>query len=139
MRRLRGPDEDEANRGPASEFTGVAWMDRLQEDPVTVRIGYVTFEARGRTNWHWHAGDQYLVVVSGRGAAVSRAGDVISLEPGVVVLVPAEEEHWHGATPDISLAHVALTAGKTCWRNRVSDQAYDDAVAERDASPGATT
>jgi hypothetical protein len=29
---------------------------------------------------------------------------------GDVVHIPPEEKHWHGATPDSSFSHIALTA-----------------------------
>jgi quercetin dioxygenase-like cupin family protein len=137
MKRIREPDVADADQGPTSEFTGVAWLKRVQADPINLRISYVKFEPRARTHWHWHAGPQYLLVMSGGGAVMNRSGAFTLLEPGDVVFVEPEEEHWHGALPGLALAHIALTAGKTCWRTPVSDREYADAFPDEGTPPEA--
>ena len=51
-----------------------------------------------------------------------RPGDVVYIEPG--------EEHWHGATPDRFMAHVAIQEADeqgqvVTWLDHVSDEEYD--------------
>jgi quercetin dioxygenase-like cupin family protein len=50
---------------------------------------------------------------------------------GDVVSTPADEEHWHGATPDDFMAHLSITEGvgnrekpETDWRAHVTDAEY---------------
>lgn len=47
-------------------------------------------------------------------------GDVITCAPGV--------EHWHASTPNSTFTYVAVSPsdnGKTIWKNRVTDAAYN--------------
>jgi hypothetical protein len=40
-----------------------------------------------------------------------KAGDVVHTAPG--------EKHWHGASPDSSVIHIAISIGGTEWKERV--------------------
>src|SRR6266581_4506424 len=58
---------------------------------------------------HIHSSDQVLFVTAGKGIiATETYQETITI--GDVVHIPAEEKHWHGATPDSSFSHIALTA-----------------------------
>jgi hypothetical protein len=39
---------------------------------------------------------------------------------------PADEWHWHGATPDHFVTHLSITEGTTEWGDHVSDTDYRD-------------
>jgi 4-carboxymuconolactone decarboxylase len=72
-------------------------------------LGVVNFSAGARNKMHTHSSDQVLFVTAGKGIiATETHQEVISV--GDVVHIPAEEKHWHGATPDSSFSHIALTA-----------------------------
>ena len=67
----------------------------------------VTFEPRCRNNWHiHHKSVQVLVCVAGQGWYVEEGKDPVVLRPGVVVAIPAEAKHWHGAAKDSWMQHL---------------------------------
>jgi quercetin dioxygenase-like cupin family protein len=110
---------------PWSEnFTGVAWMDLLLQEPLSssegdVLVTTVTFIPGVRTHWHRHDGGQILLVVAGQGWVGTRNGDRHDISVGDVVWAPPGEDHWHGATEVTSLTHVAVTLGATHWHEAV--------------------
>ena len=107
----------------ADHFTGAATLQRfLGSDPDAAgRVYRVAFEPGAGTNWHTHGDVQILYVVEGRCAIqtwgdapeVAEAGDVVRFEPG--------EKHWHGATADGPMTHVAINLGEsTEWLEPVA-------------------
>jgi quercetin dioxygenase-like cupin family protein len=71
-------------------------------------LAVVNFSAGARNKMHTHSSDQVLFVTAGKGIIATEADqEVISV--GDVVHIPAEEKHWHGATPDSAFSHIALT------------------------------
>jgi hypothetical protein len=63
-----------------------------------------------------------LFVTAGKGIIATEADhEVIGV--GDVVHIPPEEKHWHGATPDSSFSHIALTAKGTRPRRWKSESA----------------
>lgn len=48
--------------------------------------------------------------------------------PGDVVRFGPDEKHWHGASPDIAMSHIAIQEeldGKVVeWMEQVSDEQY---------------
>ncbi len=117
---------------PPEYFTGRAWFgplaDPMQEDGL-VALG-VQFEPGARTNWHHHPGGQVLYVASGAGYVQNREGDTVAMATGDVVTIPADEVHWHGATPQSPMMHLSLTThGATVWEGPVSDSQYNSAGA----------
>jgi 4-carboxymuconolactone decarboxylase len=72
-------------------------------------LAIVNFSAGARNKMHIHSSDQVLFVTAGKGIiATEMHREVIGV--GDVVHIPAEERHWHGATPDSAFSHIALTA-----------------------------
>jgi quercetin dioxygenase-like cupin family protein len=117
--------------GPADWFTGQVWMDELGVLPGPgVRALRVTFSPGARTAWHAHPGGQLLHVVDGAGLVQSAGGPVRRIRPGDTVVSGPGEQHWHGATPDQLMSHVAIsvgdpaTGGQTVWAEHVSDEDY---------------
>lgn len=116
--------------GPADYFTGIVRLDNpfQQLSPAALRGATVTFEPGARTNWHTHPLGQTLIVTAGLGW-VQREGEAVQeIRPGDVVLIAAGERHWHGATPNTAMTHIALQEaldGKVVdWMESVSDAQY---------------
>ncbi|HEU0087977.1 MAG TPA: cupin domain-containing protein, partial [Pseudonocardiaceae bacterium] len=63
---------------------------------------------------------------------VTRDGAVIRMRPGDTVYTPPGEEHWHGATQDNFMCHLAMLEGTvegdgTTWLEPVTDEQYQQA------------
>src|SRR5947209_14305825 len=100
-----------------THFTGPVSAHSLLDnpDPQPVRVSVVHFPAGTRNHWHRHAGGQVLHVVDGRGYVQSRGEAPRAIAAGDTVAAVAGEEHWHGAGPDGTMAHIAVTIGETTW------------------------
>jgi quercetin dioxygenase-like cupin family protein len=82
---------------------------------------HVRFPAGARTDWHSHPGGQVLFVTDGAGRVGTRDGSVEPITGGDVVYAPPDEEHWHGASEDAEVRHLALSFGPTRWLEPVED------------------
>ena len=78
------------------------------EDSNNFNFAIVAFDAGSRNKFHKHSGDQILVVTDGTGK-VATDDEVLEVNQGDVVLIPARENHWHGAPDDTSMAHITIT------------------------------
>lgn len=128
---------------PHDYFTGTVFANIVvtPADGLDSVIGNVTFEAMGRTNWHVHPAGQILLVTSGVGyyqeqgkpAQIIREGDVVKIAPDV--------RHWHGASHQSSLTHIAIVPSArpdgTDWQQPVTQQEYNAAAPTASASPAA--
>ena len=126
------------NSAPAQNFTGAVRVDMLFEplDGSHASGGSVTFEPGARTAWHSHPGGQILIITAGIGR-VQRWGDPVEeVRAGDVVRIPAGEKHWHGASPHVSMTHIAVTEARdgtaVRWMEKVSDEQYDGTVSGPD-------
>jgi 4-carboxymuconolactone decarboxylase len=118
---------------PAENFSGGVRVESLFEalDPSHASGGSVTFEPGARTAWHSHPRGQILIVTGGTGR-VQRWGDPIeAIRQGDVVRIPAGQKHWHGASQQGSMTHIAITehrdGTRVQWMEQVSDQQYNGA------------
>jgi quercetin dioxygenase-like cupin family protein len=113
-------------QGPADWFTGDVWIDPVAqgEKPSQWAVNAVHFTPGAHTAWHSHSGGQTLHVTEGRGLVQSRGGDIVTIRPGDVVRTPADEWHWHGATPDHFMTHLSITEGDAQWGTHVTDTEY---------------
>lgn len=117
-------------KGPVDWFTGAVRIDALFQAAAPARANgaSVTFEPGARTAWHTHPLGQTLIVTAGMGWVQRDGGPVEEIRPGDVVVIPAEEKHWHGATPTTAMTHTAIHEGldgKTVdWLEPVSDEQY---------------
>jgi len=115
-------------------FTGTAWLQMLVPNDSTyqTQIGNVTFEPKARTNWHQHPGGQILLVTEGRGYYQEKGKPAQLLQKGDVVRIPPDTEHWHGATSDTGLTHIAISPnmdkGSVEWLQPVTDEQYNKAT-----------
>lgn len=120
--------------GPAANFTGDVRVERLFEalDPSRASGGSVTFEPGARTAWHSHPRGQILIVTAGTGRAQRWGDPVEEIRAGDVVRIPAGQKHWHGASPQAAMTHIAISEHRDGtaveWMEPVSDAQYDVAV-----------
>ena len=117
--------------GPADWFTGTVYIDGIRnpDDQSAVGCAHVRFTPGARTAWHTHPKGQTLYVTDGIGYVARRGGAVQEIRPGDVVYIEPNEEHWHGATADRFMAHVAIQEADdqgqvVTWLDHVTDQEY---------------
>lgn len=72
-------------------------------------LGIVHFSPGARNKMHTHSSDQVLFVTAGTGIIATEHHHE-TIHVGYIVHIPAQEKHWHGATPESSFSHIALTA-----------------------------
>ncbi|HEV7903207.1 MAG TPA: carboxymuconolactone decarboxylase family protein [Pyrinomonadaceae bacterium] len=119
-----------SRQGTVENFTGSVRVEPLFQPNAPARTSgaIVTFQPGARAAWHSHPLGQILIVTAGTGR-VQRWGDPVDeIRPGDVVWIPPGQKHWHGASPDASMSHIAvveLLDGKsTDWMEKVSDAQY---------------
>ena len=111
-----------------NNFTGTAWLQMLvnNDSIYNTSIGNVTFESKARTNWHKHPGGQILLVTKGSGYYQEKGKPTQLIRKGDIVKIPPDAEHWHGAAPDTSLTHIAISLntdkGSVVWLGNVIDE-----------------
>jgi quercetin dioxygenase-like cupin family protein len=117
--------------GPADWFTGTVYIDGIRNPDAESAVGcaHVRFTPGARTAWHSHPKGQTLYVTDGIGYVARRGGDVQEIRPGDVVYIEPNEEHWHGATADRFMAHVAIQQADdqgqvVTWLDHVTDDEY---------------
>ena len=72
-----------------------------------MRISEINFSPGARNIMHSHTFDQVLYVTAGRGILADEKTETV-VTPGTVILIPAGEKHWHGATKDSAFTHIAI-------------------------------
>ncbi len=77
-------------------------------DSNNFNFAIVAFDAGSRNKFHKHSGDQILIITEGTGT-VATDNEVVTVNQGDVVVIPAGENHWHGAPDDTSMAHITVT------------------------------
>lgn len=116
--------------GPAEWFTGSTRIDPLFQPEGDARAAgaSVTFEPGARTAWHTHPLGQTLIVTSGIGRVQVDGGPIEEIRPGDIVWFPAGVKHWHGASPDKAMSHIAIQEAKDGkvveWMEHVTDEQY---------------
>lgn len=120
--------------GPAANFTGSVRVEPLIQviAPSRMSGGSVTFEPGARTAWHTHPVGQTLIVTAGVGRVQSWGGSVEEIRTGDVARIPPNVKHWHGASPNSAMTHIAileqLDGISTEWMEKVSDAQYNAPV-----------
>jgi 4-carboxymuconolactone decarboxylase len=134
-----------SRQGSAENFSGSVRIDPLfpAVAPARTSGSLVTFETGARTAWHTHPLGQVLIVTAGVGR-VQRWGDPIQeIREGDVVWIPPGQKHWHGAAPDHSMAHIAISESldsqSVKWMEKVSDEQYGAPRADGPARPAPPT
>lgn len=117
-------------KGPAEWFTGEVRIDPLfQKEEVTKGAGaLVTFVPGARTAWHTHPVGQTIIIQSGLGWVQKEGGLIEVVKPGDVVYFEPNEKHWHGASPNKSMSHIAIQEEQggevVIWMEHVTDEEY---------------
>lgn len=122
------------NDGFAEYFSGASYLNLLtnpKECPLF--LANVTFEPGCRNNWHIHhaksGGGQLLICIAGEGWYQEEGKEAVSLKPGVVITIPANVKHWHGAKKNSWFSHIAVEVpGEETsneWCEKVTDEEYE--------------
>ena len=122
----------QANTAYAQYFIGESFLNPLTEAGCPVSLANVTFEPGCRNNWHIHhadkGGGQILICTAGEGWYQEEGKDAVSLVPGMVITIPANVKHWHGAKKDSWFSHIAMDVpgenSSNEWCEPVSDEDY---------------
>ena len=115
-------------KGPQDWFTGTVRIDAPFGGSGALSGATVTFEPGARTAWHTHPLGQTILVTSGLGRVQRDGGAIEEVRPGDIVFFGPDERHWHGASPDCAMSHIAIAeikGGKAVeWLEKVSDEDY---------------
>lgn len=121
----------ETNPGPADWFTGAVYLDSVAAPAGSSQVSAssVHFTPGARTAWHRHPNGQTIYVTEGIGYAQSRGAEIAVIRPGDRVWFEPNEEHWHGASANRFMTHIAITevddAGHPAnWGEHVTDEEY---------------
>lgn len=123
-----------ANETYAKYFIGNSFLNPLTDtNKTSLHISNVTFEPGCRNNWHIHhasnGGGQILICTAGEGWYQEDGKKAVSLKEGMVITIPAEVKHWHGAKADSWFSHIAVEVPgenqSNEWCEEVSDEEYN--------------
>jgi quercetin dioxygenase-like cupin family protein len=89
-------------------FTGSVWAQPLAPEGGDFNCRVVGFGEGVRNKFHAHDYEQVLIVTAGEGIIATEEREVV-ITPGDVVLIPANEKHWHGATEDSEFSHIYIS------------------------------
>ena len=118
----------------AQYFSGASFLNPLTNPKeCAVFLANVTFEPKCRNNWHIHrsnnGGGQILICTAGEGWYQEEGKEARSLKPGMVITIPANVKHWHGAKKDSWFSHIAIEVpGENTsneWLEPISDEEYE--------------
>lgn len=116
---------------PNDWFTGEAFLSPLvsKDKNNEFSAGAVTFEIGARTNWHTHPKGQVLIVTEGSGFYQEKGKPAQAIKKGDVVKIPENVEHWHGASANNAMTHIAITNFKediqVTWMKPVTDEEFN--------------
>ena len=86
-------------------FTGPdVTLQVLVPDSREFRVNVVNFGKGVRNKFHAHDAEQVLIVTAGKGIIATEAEERV-ITVGDVVLIPAGEKHWHGASEESEFSH----------------------------------
>ena len=133
--KITSPGESPSRLAPAEYFTGTVWQDPINQAPAPARLQVVrvSFDPAARTAWHTHPLGQTLYVLSGFGRVQSEGGPIREIRPGDVVWISPGEKHWHGASANAGMVHLAMqeadNGSAATWLEKVTDEQYGAAPA----------
>ena len=120
----------ETAKGPEEWFSGDVYIDAVAAPPSPARVqaNLVHFTPGARTAWHTHPLGQTLIVTHGRGWLQEEGRDIREMNVGDIVWIPEGVKHWHGATPENAMTHIAiaesLNGSPVEWMEKVTDAQY---------------
>lgn len=118
------------NKVPKEWFSGEAYLQPLlaKDKNNDFALGSVTFEPNARTIWHTHPKGQVLIITEGIGWYQEKGKPARAIKRGDVVNCPENVEHWHGASANYKMAHIAITNYKgdenVVWLKPVTNEEY---------------
>ena len=115
----RGREDAAASGRRENTFTGEVWADPVIPMNDQLQANSIFFTPGSRTFWHRHERGQLLVVTSGLGLVCVDGEEPQQIRAGDVVWCPPGERHWHGATADTYMTHLAVSLGATQWETEV--------------------
>lgn len=127
---IRSASSRTVQPGAGEYFTGTVRIEPLfeREQPARVAGASVNFEPGARTAWHTHPLGQTLIITAGSGLAQTWNGPVQRLRQGDIVWFAPGEKHWHGASPEEAMTHLAfqekLNGTAVEWLEHVSEEQY---------------
>lgn len=113
---------------PADYFSKKAFVKPLvTADIVTnCNVSDVYFEAGCRNNWHTHPSNQILIVKEGTCYYQEEGKPIQHIPTGGVINVLPGVKHWHGASQDAPMIHIAINIntekGVVNWLEPVTDE-----------------
>jgi quercetin dioxygenase-like cupin family protein len=133
MQITRGSVDTES--GPQEWFTGAVFIDAIAAPTKPSHLGAasVHFTPGAHTAWHTHPLGQTIYVTEGVGLCQRRGGAVEVIRPGDHVFFEPGEEHWHGASPQRFMTHIAMhesddSGSPVKWGVHVTDEEYQAAA-----------
>lgn len=124
----------EPNVNFAKYFIGNSYLNPLTDmNKTNLFIANVTFEPGFRNNLHIHhatnGGGQILICTAGNCWYQEEGKEAVSLTPSMVITIPVNIKHWHGAKKDSWFSHLALEVpGENTsneWCEPVIDEVYN--------------
>lgn len=108
--RVIHPSEIEAREAGGPIFVGKVTRQTYvtSEESSSYNLSNVIFAPGARNKPHRHSHDQVLIVTYGTGIVATEAGQA-EVHQGDLILIPAGEKHWHGATASSTFSHISLT------------------------------
>ncbi|VED91327.1 cupin domain-containing protein [Streptococcus equinus] len=125
--------QGQPNDAFAQYFDGQSFLNPLVGSDSTLFLANVTFEPGCRNHWHIHnaskGGGQILICTAGQGWYQEEGKEAVSLEPGKVIVIPANVKHWHGAKKDSWFSHISVEVPgentSNTWLEAVSETDYN--------------
>lgn len=123
------------NDAYAKYFIGNSYLNPLAKiEEIGLSLANVTFEPGCRNNWHIHkstkGGGQILICTAGSGWYQEEGKEARELNPGDVVVIPANVKHWHGAKKDSWFSHIAVEVpgenSGNVWLEEVEEEHYNN-------------
>jgi quercetin dioxygenase-like cupin family protein len=123
---------NDTNPGPKDWFSGNVYIDGIRNPDEQTKIGAanVHFTPGARTAWHTHPKGQTIYVIEGVGLCQHEGGPIEIIRPGDAVYFEPNENHWHGATKNRFMAHIAMQEADdqgnvVTWGKQVTDEEYN--------------
>jgi quercetin dioxygenase-like cupin family protein len=125
--------QGQPNDAYAQYFDGKSFLNPLVDASSPLFLANVTFEPGCRNHWHVHnadkGGGQILICTAGSGWYQEEGKEAVSLEPGKVIVIPANVKHWHGAKKDSWFSHISLEVPgentSNTWLEAVNEDDYN--------------
>lgn len=120
-------------KNSAEQFTGDVWLDPIaspRDEGQRMIVARVRFAPSARSAWHSHALGQTLHITQGVAWVQSRGQEKVEATAGQTLYCPPGEEHWHGASSDSFMEHLAMLdsaadpATTNTWLEHVTDAVY---------------